>query len=180
MKSKLSLGVCILISLALVTFGLFCGTWKGFADERAQVDALLHGEDGVNTVLDYRGADGLNLCVVARRHLTDDPDVAALESAAQSLRSTQSSLAEKKRQDTRLSAAAELVAQKLQATPGFLQSERDKAYLGMLTADMAQLSQNAMITTYNEAAQEFNQLLATRVSGTIAGFLQIQPCELFR
>lgn len=84
MKLKLPIGVCVLISLALVVFGLIFGTVSGFADERRQVTALLEGENGLMDVLSYRGADGLNLCVVARRHLPQaDEDVTALEGRRQ-------------------------------------------------------------------------------------------------
>ena len=78
MKKSLPISVCILISLALVLFGLAFGTVKGFGDDKQQVTQLLSGENGLMDVLAYRGADGHNLCVVASRHLTDDPDVAAL------------------------------------------------------------------------------------------------------
>lgn len=95
MKLKLPIGVCVLISLALVVFGLIFGTVSGFADERRQVTALLEGENGLMDVLSYRGADGLNLCVVARRHLPQaDEDVTALEAAAKALRTAGGKLAD--------------------------------------------------------------------------------------
>ena len=180
MKPKLSLGVCILISLALVFFGLCYGTLKGFTDERSQVDAFLHGESGLTNMLYYRGSDGLNLCVVANRHLTADADVAALETAAKALRNEKSSLTEKKQADDRLRAATGQVAKKLLVEPDFLLSARDKAYLDMLQADMEQLSQSGMISGYNEAAQDFNRQLAAPFSGSIAKLLGVKPCDLYQ
>ena len=97
MKPKLSIGVCVLISLALVVFGLLFGTMSGYADDRRQVTALLEGNNGLLDVLSYRGADGLNLCVVARRHLSGDAVVAALETAANYLRSGRGGLVAKTR-----------------------------------------------------------------------------------
>ena len=89
MKRNLPTGACVLIALALVAFGLIYGTLTGYGEERAQVEALWSGENGLSDVLSYRGADGLNLCVVARRHLPqDDPDVLALEESAGALRSS--------------------------------------------------------------------------------------------
>ena len=86
MKIKLPTGLCVLMALALVVFGVFYGTFTGFRSDRAEVEELL--ENGLETVLEYRGADGMNLCVVARRHLPkDDPDVLALEAAARTLQS---------------------------------------------------------------------------------------------
>lgn len=180
MKPKLSIGVCVLIALALVAFGFFYGTVAGFSDDRARVTALLTGERGLMQALDYRGADGLNLCVVARRHLVGDADVAALESTAQTLRDPKQSLAVKKQEDERLSAAVSQVEKKLQNTPGFQASTRDKAYLDMLTTDMEQLSGSAVVTTYNEAAADFNRQLDTPVTGAVAKALGVKPCEMYR
>ena len=179
MKPKISIGVCILIALALVFFGLIYGTVNGFSDDRAQVNALLNGEGGLKNVLGYRAADGLNLCVVARRHLMGDADVAVLEASAQKLRDAGTSLSAKKQEDARLSAAAARVAGKLRETPGFLQSERDMAYLEMLMTDMEQLSKSAVVGIYNEAAKDFNRQLDAPVSGELAKALGVKPCELY-
>lgn len=180
MKPKLSIGVCVLISLALVAFGLLYGTVSGFSEDRAHVTALLTGDSGLVNVLEYRGADGLNLCVVAKRHLEGDADVAALEAAARSLRDDKASLSSKKREDARLTAAAQQVEVKLKSTPSFQQSKRDQAYLDMLTTDMQQLSQSGVIETYNAAAKDFNQQLDAPFSGAIAKTLGIKPCELYQ
>jgi len=179
MKPKISIGVCILISLALVLFGLVYGTVSGFSDDRAQVTALLNGEGGLKNVLDYRAADGFNLCVVARRHLPGDADVAALETAAQNLRDAETSLSDKKQEDARLTAAALVVEKKLRETPSFQQSERDMAYLDMLITDMEQLSKSAVVGIYNEAAKDFNSQLAAPVTGELAKALGVKPCELY-
>ena len=107
MKRNLSTGVCVLIALALVAFGLTYGTLTGFGDERAQVEALWSDENGLSDVLSYRGADGLNLCVVARRHLPpDDADILVLEQSAGTLRSADG-IAAKKEADIALEAAFE-------------------------------------------------------------------------
>ncbi len=183
MKFNLSIGACVVISLALVLFGLFFGTFQGFADDRAHATALLSGEGGLMDVLSYQGADGLNLCVVARRHLTSDADVATLEEAAQTIRSTIASragLGSRKQESDRLLAAAAVVGQKLLATPSFQQSDRDKAYLDMLLTDMEQLSRSAVIGSYNEAAADFNTQLGDPISGVLAKLLGVKPCELYQ
>lgn len=179
MKPKLSIGVCIFISLALVVFGLLFGTMNGYADDRRQVTALLEGDNGLLDVLGYRGADGLNLCVVANRHLKDDADVSALKSAADRLRDEREALAVKKREDARLDAAASAVAEKLLKTQSFLDSERDRKYLDMLTADMQNLQKSSMASTYNAAAEDFNKQLETPVIGALAKLLGVKPCELY-
>ena len=180
MKPKLSIGVCILISLVLVIFGLLFGTIQGYADERAHVTALLEGDNGLLTVLDYRAADGLNLSVVARRHLTDDADVAELDATAKALRAHPASLTETRALDDKLDTAVDKVAAKLRAASTFQNSSRDVAYLDMLSTDLKQLRQNAITTTYNEAATTFNAELEKPVSGFLAKLLGVKPCELYQ
>ena len=180
MKPKLSIGLCILISLVLVVFGLVFGTVRGFGDDRAQVTALLKGDNGFLTVMDYRAADGLNLGVVARRHLQNDADVAALESAAKALRTQQPSLASVKIADEKLTDAVNAVAAKLQQTESFRQSARDTAYLDMLSTDLKQLEQNAVISTYNEGALSFNEQLVTTPMGRLAEFFGVTALEIYQ
>lgn len=181
MKPKLSIGVSILISLALVLFGLIFGTLSGFNDERKQVTALLSGESGLLDVLHYRGADGLNLSVVARRHLSPaDPDVLALQAAAQGLRDPGTSLSAKRQEDGRLAAAVERVAAKLREASSFQASGRDKAYLNMLTTDLEGLASSPVIGTYNQAAADFNRQLGTKTGGALARFLGMRPYELYQ
>ena len=71
------------------------------------------------------------------------------------------------------------MAAKLKQTQSFQESERDRKYLDMLTADMQNLSKSAMVTTYNEAAVDFNSRLETPVIGALAKLLGVKPCELY-
>lgn len=177
MKRTLSTGVCALIALALVAFGLIYGVSRGYADERARAQALWEGENGLSSVLSYRGADGLNLCAVARRHLpADDADLLALESSARALRGS-GGPAEKKRSDDAMTAAFAAVAQKLEALPGFQSSARDRGYLDMLEADLSALGASAAASAYNQAAAAYNELLDAPLTGALARLLGAQPCE---
>lgn len=181
MKPKLSIGVSILISLVLVIFGLLYGNVSGYAGERAQVAALLSGENGVGAALAYRASDGLNLCVVADRHIPGDPGVAALKSAAMAMRGvgqgpTPSLLKEK---DQALAAAFAATAQTLQQSESLAASARDTRYLAMLTDDFAQYGQSAIYAAYNKAATEYNQKLQMPVLGDVARFFGVKPCELY-
>lgn len=180
MKLKLPIGVCVLISLALVVFGLIFGTVSGFSDERRQVTALLEGENGLMDVLSYRGADGLNLCVVARRHLPQaDEDVMALETAAKALRAAGGKLADKKAQDAGLEEAVSAVSAKLREAESFQHSERDQRYLDMLISDLQSLRASAVVTSYNQAATDFNNQLSGPISGVLASLLGVEPCALY-
>lgn len=180
MKKSLPLGLCILISLALVLFGLGFGTVKGYTADRAQVTELLGGENGLMDVLGYRGADGHNLCVVARRHLTDDQDVAELSRMASVLTDDTQPLAAKKAENDRLDAAVQTVKTKLEATATYQQSQRDQKYMAMLEGDLKNLSAADKGSLYNQAAQDFNNQLNAPVSGWIASLLGVKPCELYQ
>ncbi|MDD3409640.1 MAG: hypothetical protein PHY12_02405 [Eubacteriales bacterium] len=179
MKFKLPIWLCVVISLVLVAFGLCYGTVTGYADERAHVTDLIAGESGLGAVLSYRGADGLNLCVVAERHLSGDADVAALQAAAKAAQSESGALDARKAADAALQSAFAKVAGKLAADPGFQQSERDKRYLDMLQTDFDNLARSGIIKTYNEAVQTFNQKLNKPVSGFIATLVGVKPCETY-
>ena len=179
MKRNLPTGACVLIALALVAFGLIYGTLTGYGDERAQVEALWSGENGLSDVLCYRGADGLNLCVVARRHLPpDDADILVLEQSAGTLRSADG-IAAKKEADIALEAAFEALARKLESSESFQASERDRRYLCMLEADLSSLGASRAAVTYNRAASGFNDLLAAPLTGSLARLLGVSPCELY-
>ncbi|MBE5814854.1 MAG: hypothetical protein E7320_06560 [Clostridiales bacterium] len=180
MKKSLPIGVCILISLALVLFGLGFGTVKGFNADRTQVSELLSGENGLMDVLSYRGADGYNLCVVARRHLTDDADVSELSRIAAVLTDATQSLAAKKQENDRLDAAVLAVKTKLEGTATYQQSQRDQKYMAMLEGDLKNLSATDKVSLYNQAAQDFNSQLSAPVSGWIASLLGVKPCELYQ
>lgn len=179
MKPKLSIGLSILISAVLVVFGLVYGNVSGFADERAHVNALFSGENGITAVLQYRASDGLNLCVVADRHLTGDGSVAALRQAAQAMRAEETSPIALKAKDAALADAFAAVATKLRASTTFAASARDPQYLSMLEADLAQYADSAIYAAYNKAAAEYNRKLLTPVLGDIARFFGIKPCELY-
>lgn len=180
MKKSLPISVCILISLALVLFGLAFGTVKGFGDDKQQVTQLLSGENGLMDVLSYRGADGHNLCVVARRHLTDDPDVAALSQTAAILTDTTQPLSRKKAANDQLDASVQAVKTKLLESESFQNSQRDQQYLAMLEGDLKNLTASDKVSLYNQAAQGFNDQLSKGVPGWIATVLGVKPCELYQ
>ena len=179
MKPKLSIGVCVLISLALVLLGLGYGTYSGFADDRKQAVELLEGENGLAGVMSYRGSDGLNLCVVAERHLAGDSDVAALHALSQKLSDGQGNMAEIAARSKELDALVSAVRQKLVDKDSFRQSERDQRYLAMLESDLNSLAQSDLANTYNKAAEKFNQRLNDTLMGKLARLLGVTPCELY-
>lgn len=180
MKHRLPVSLSVLIALVLVAFGLFYGTLSGFNEDRADVTALLEMENGLMDVLGYRAADGFNLCAVARRHLmAEDDALIALQTASERLRSARA-LSDCMEADKSLGSAVSAVSARLQETLSFQQSQRDQNYLVMLTADLSNLSSSAAVTTYNAAAEEFNNRLNAPVFGALARLLGVEACPVYQ
>lgn len=180
MKTKLPFGVSVLIALVLVAFGLLYGTYSGYREDRAQVTSLLESENGLMDVLSYRGADGMNLRVVALRHLdAGDEDVLNMQNAAAVLQSSTAAIGERAAADKALEEAVLAVSAKLQQAPSFRHSERDQKYLDMLTADLNSLSASTTVSAYNQAAADFNAQLASPLVGDLAKLLGVTECPLF-
>ena len=179
MKPKFTIGLSILISLVLVIFGVLYGNVSGYAGERARVNALLGGESGVGAALQYRASDGVNLCVVAERHIAGDAKVAALREAAAALRGAPLVPSALKGKDAALAAAFAATADALGQSDSFKASARDVRYLAMLTDDFTAYGQSAIYATYNQAADAFNRKLQAPVLGDVARFFGVSPCEAY-
>ena len=179
MKNKLPTALCALIAAVLVILGLLYGTWSGFREDRAQVDELLTMENGLLDVLSYRAADGINLSVVAKRHLpAADEKLQELEQLARQLQQA-SEVRASTSLDHAVAEAFEAVSIKLKETPSFQQSQRDQRYLDMLTADFNSLHASDVVNAYNQAAADFNAQLAQPVSGWLASLMGIEKCPLY-
>lgn len=180
MKWNLPTWLCVIIALALVVFGMEFGTRMGFAQEREEVTQLLEQENGLMDVLAYRAADGLNLCVVAARHLSAaDADLTELESTARRLQAN-APLETRRSLDEQMTAAVAAVSAKLRASDSFLRSQRDQKYLEMLTADLNNLKSSAAVSTYNAAAQAYNAKLEQTLPGRLAVLLGADACALYQ
>lgn len=180
MKFNLPTWLCVVLALVLVAFGLVFGTWSGYREDRADVTALLEADNGLMDVLSYRAADGLNLCVVARRHLgAEDDDVLALEQSARALQQS-TDLAVRRTEDAKLTVNVADVSAKLNSSASFLASQRDQKYLEMLTADLSNLKGSTAVTVYNEAAHAFNRKLGGSLFGALASMLGVQACPVYQ
>ena len=178
-KPKLSIWVCVLVALCLVAFGLLFGTVRGYNMERAQVEKKLSGDNGLLDALDYRGIDGLNLSVVASRHLTDNEDVQKLQAAARVLRDANASLADKKAADERMTDAVRAVSKAMKETATFAASQRDVSYLSQITNDLAQWALTIENCDYDKAAADFNKSLNDPIGGFFAKVLGVKAMELY-
>lgn len=180
MKNKLPTALCVLITVVLVAFGLLYGTWSGFREDRARVDELLTMENGLLDVFSYRAADGINLSVVAKRHLpAADEDLQELETYARQLQQTAEVRASVSL-DYAVTECFAKVSAKLKESASFLQSKRDQRYLDMLTADFNSLHASDVVNAYNQAAEDFNQKLAQPLSGDLAMLLGVEKCPLYQ
>jgi len=179
MKTRLPTALCVLIALVLVVFGLTYGTWSGFREDRVQVNELLTMENGLQDVLGYRAADGINLSAVAKRHLpAADEELQELETFARQLQQA-SEVRASNSLDYAVAEAFEAVSSRLKETASFQQSQRDQRYLDMLTADFNSLRASEIVNTYNQAAADFNKQLSQPVSGWLASLLGIEKCPLY-
>jgi len=175
---KLPTALCVLIAVVLVAFGLLFGTWSGYREDRAQVEALVTMENGLMDVLAYRAADGLNLCAVAKRHLPADS--AEMQTLEQTARQLQQATNFRPQLDAELVRAAEAVSAKLAEMESFQQSQRDQRYLEMLRADMSSLRGSEIVSAYNQAAEAFNHQLDEPLTGDLAMLLGIERCPLYQ
>ena len=175
---KLPTGLCVLLAIVLVAFGLLFGTWSGYREERGQVEALLTMENGMMDVLSYRAADGLNLCAVAKRHLpADDAALTALENIARRLQQADAFMPE---WDRELAQRVDAVTEALLQSESFQQSQRDRRYLDMLKADLSSLRASQVVSAYNQAAEAFNLQLDRPLTGDLAMLLGIEECPLYQ
>ena len=175
---KLSAALCAVIAIVFVAFGLLFGTWRGYREDRAQVEAMLTMENGLMDVLSYRAADGLNLCAVAKRHLPAGDEL--LNTLASTARSLQQAQTFRPALDAELAQAVDAVSARLEQLESFQQSQRDQRYLAMLKADLSSLRGSEIVGAYNQAAEAFNRQLDAPVSGHLARLLGFEKCPLYQ
>lgn len=175
---KLSAALCAVLAVVFVAFGLLFGTWRGYREDRAQVEAMVTMENGLMDVLAYRAADGLNLCAVAKRHLpAGDERLDTLENIARTLQQAETF---RPALDAELAKAVDAVSAGLEQLESFQQSQRDQRYLAMLKADLSSLRASEIVNAYNQAAEAFNRQLDEPVSGHLAKLLGFEKCPLYQ
>ena len=179
---RLPIGVCVVISIALVLVGLGFGTVRGFREDSARVEETLTEAGGLRNILYYRGADGLNLLAVAARHLpADDTLCAELRGYALTLTDETAELSALREADGALKSCFDRVCERVEETDTILQSTRDEQYLLMLKADAEKWGVEAANAAerYDLAAAAFNDSLNAPVSGFLAKLLGVRPCALY-
>ncbi len=179
-SQRLSLAICIVVSLVFLCAGLFIGSYKGWKSEYQALHDILAEGGSVEELLSYQGADASNLLVVAKRHLSKGID------AVKNLEQTRDALVYSSSLDARHEAYLKLsdqvkeIAVLLSASNSFQNSPRDQVYLSTLEKDLAYLGALLQASGYNQAAQDYNQRMNAAVSGKIARLLGVKPAPVFR
>lgn len=176
MHKRSSALIALVLMLCLIAVSLAWGAYKGWTQERKQVDSTM---GALLLVLDACSEVGANILTVARRHLqAGDPLLQALRRDIQVL-SENGSLSQKAQANGRLDEDARAVLAALSALPSVQDDVRDLQYVTqMLPQALEQSERLAEQAAYNQAAIDFNQRLTGSFSGRIAQLLGITQAEL--
>lgn len=174
---KLRSGAAFLLMICLILFSVCLGAYRGWSDERAQVEESL---SGLESMIAGRVECAWNVWAVAKRHLPEtDEDILRMNEARDIL-SGSASLSEKAAADAWLSESAARVLEKLSSLPSVQQDSRDLMYAESYLPQMLSESEERTASSrYNAAAAQFNLQLQESFSGAIAHFLGVKPAEEF-
>lgn len=177
MKNGFKVFLAFLAMLLLVVAALGLGAYRGFTQDKAQVEQALQS---LSRLLETRVEMGNNLLTVARRHLDPkDELLVALEADVSAL--SQAISATKRAQANQLlTQDSQRVLEALRQQPSVKADERDSYYVNqLLPQGMEQSAQWADAQQYNQAVTEFNNRLTHQLNGKLAMLLGVQPAELF-
>lgn len=169
----------VIFAVVLVIAGVIWNNVGTYTDKRAKVLQEMAAGSELDTALVNRGSDGLNLCVVARRHLPAlDADILALNEASRTLQDQSLDAAKRLETSGRVLELAEALQEKLQECDGVAGS-RDQGYLDMIL-NALRVTDDPITAAgaYNHAAQRFNEALASPVDGFLPRLFGVKPCSL--
>lgn len=175
MKGRAFLAFLVMLLLFAAAFGI--GAYRGYLDEKLQVELAL---SSLNEVLTSRVEMGHNLLTVASRHLGDDePLLASLREQIAILSGT-AGLNAKSKANAQLAGDSKALLAKLEGTESLQNDQRDYRYVtGLLPRGFEQSAQWTDEAAYNAAARDYNQRLLGTVNGFAARMLGIEPAEYF-
>lgn len=171
---KLILGILTMLLMMLVAFGI--GAYRGFMEEKLQVDLVLGSlSDVMNTRIEMAN----NLLTVAKRHLPQDDELVL--KIRQDIRDLSGeSLRQKAQANERLDHNSALLLKKLEALDSVKADSRDYSYVtGYLPRGFEQSAQWADAGLYNSAARKYNNELQGTLNGKAAMLLGVPLAELF-
>lgn len=177
MRSRWWAVPAFIMMLVLLAAAFAIGAYRGFQEDKAQVETAL---TSLNAVFTTRAEMGNNLLVVARRHTNqNEPLVKAVQADVSAL-SSGGSLPEKAAANERLSQDAQALLQLLGNKDSVKADARDLGYVnGLLPRGLEQSAQWADAGKYKKAVEEFNQRLNGQLRGRAAKLLGVREAELF-
>ncbi len=164
-----------MLLLLMAAFGV--GAYRGFTEEKFQVDLAL---GSLSDTLNARVEMGNNLLTVAKRHV-DREDVLLLAISEDIKALNGDSLPKKAAANSDLTKNSALLLQKLEGLQSVKNDARDLSYVtGFLPRGLEQSEQWADADLYNTAANKFNQRLNASLNGQVAKLLGVEEAELFK
>lgn len=174
---KLRSGVAFLLMLCMILFSLGFGAYRGWSEERAQVDETYAG---LQAMIRARVESAYNLLTVASRHMPETDETVMAVTQARKILEGKDPLAQKALANDSLTRNANELLKKLAALESVRQDSRDLMYVESYLPQMLSESEERTAgANYNIAAAEFNQQLQNSFSGFIARMLGIKPAEEF-
>ncbi|MBQ2952132.1 MAG: hypothetical protein IJE07_01105 [Clostridia bacterium] len=172
MKISLSNILFALLCVALLGVALGLGSVRGWSADRDEILNAFSADGELHTLLENRGMDAANLCVVAARHLPEnDADLLALSATSGTLLSGVEDAQALLDADAVITDVALRFADSLPQLTSMQQSQRDMAYLTMLSGSLGRKS--SLTHNYTAMVEDFNQQLTTSLSGKIAMLLGV-------
>lgn len=173
MKNTITNVLCVVLVAAMVAAAVGIGAVRGWNGQREQALTALSETGELGAAVQVRAMDAANLAVVAARHLTDDPDVAALRSAYSTICGGSAEPAQLAVADDAISAAAASLAEKLTGMDSVQRSERDRVYISSLTRTLSETSGASV--AYTAMMEDYNTRLAASPTGRLAMLLGVKP-----
>lgn len=165
------------LMIALIVSAVLWGAYKGWRDERVQVEQSVAG---LQEMLSVRREVAYNVLSVANRHLPeDDESVTSLRQDTDAL-GRRSTLTERAALNAKVERDATLVLEKLASLESVKADDRDLMYVSALLPQA--LEQSAKLTeqaAYNQMAEDYNHRKQRSLSGRLAGLLGIADAEVF-
>lgn len=177
MKNGIKVFLSFLAMLVLVFAALGIGAYRGFVQDKAQVEQAMQS---LSQLLETRVEMGNNLLTVAGRHLAaDDPVMQALKADVQAL-SRAGTASQRAQANQQLASDSQQLLAYLRELPSLKADDRDSYYVNqLLPQGLEQSAQWADALQYNQAVEEFNNRLQNQVSGKLASLLGVRPAEAF-
>ena len=176
MKTAFKLFISFLVMLLMMLAAFAIGSYRGFTEEKLQVDLALGSlSDVMNTRIEMAN----NLLTVAKRHLPQDDEL-ILKVRQDILDLSGESLTRKAQANERLGDNSELLLNRLETLDSVIADSRDYSYVtGYLPRGFEQSAQWADAGLYNSAARKYNDELKGSLNGQVAMLLGVPAAELF-